>query len=90
MNYIKLLKDYLNLIKECILIIENKNQIKAFQIYLIICCQLKKMVYLNKIEGNFTNELFEQFFQKSINIIKSNKKQEINLSLKQKLIIIKY
>ena len=85
MNYIKLLKDYLNLIKESILIIENKNQIKAFQIYLIICCQLKKMVYLNKIEGNFTNELFEQFFQKSINIIKSNKKPEIKYKLFQYL-----
>ena len=43
------------------------------------------MVYLNKIEGNFTNELFEQFFQKSINIIKSNKKPEIKYKLFQYL-----
>ena len=82
-NYFNILKDYLTLVKECILIIENKNQIKAFQMYLIIYYQMKKMNYLNKIEENVSNDLFEQFFKKAINIFKNNKEPEIKYKMFQ-------
>ena len=43
--FINLMKDIFNLIKECILIIETKNKIKAFQFFLLTCCQVNKMNY---------------------------------------------
>ena len=76
LNYIKLIKDYINLLKECLLIIENKNQIQTFQIYLLIYFQLKKMKYFNQINKNLLNALFEEFFQKAMNILKNVKEPE--------------
>ena len=77
MNYINLIKDYINLLKECFLIIENKNQIQTFQIHLIVCCQIKKMNYFKQIDENLSNECFEDFFLKTINIYKNVKEPEI-------------
>ena len=77
MNYINLIKDYINLLKECFLIIENKNQIQTFQIHLIVCCQIKKMNYFKQIDENLFNECFEDFFLKTINIYKNVKEPEI-------------
>ena len=85
MNYINLIKDYINLLKECFLIIENKNQIQTFQIHLIVCCQIKKMKYFKKIDENLFNECFEDFFQKTINIYKNVKEPEIKYSMIQYL-----
>ena len=78
MNYINLIKDYINLLKECFLIIENKNQIQTFQIHLIVCCQIKKMNYFKQLDENLFNECFEDFFQKTINIYKNVKVIIIN------------
>ena len=77
MNYINLIKDYINLLKECFLIIENKNQIQTFQIHLIVCCQIKKMNYFKQLDENLFNEFFEDFFQKTINIYNNVKEPEI-------------
>ena len=85
MNYINLIKDYINLLKECFLIIENKNQIQTFQIHLIVCCQIKKMNYFKQIDENLFNECFEDFFQKTINIYKNVKEPEIKYSMIQYL-----
>ena len=85
MNYINLIKDYINLLKECFLIIENKNQIQTFQIHLIVCCQIKKMNYFKQIDENLFNECFEDFFLKSINIYKNVKEPEIKYSMIQYL-----
>jgi len=85
MNYINLIKDYINLLKECFLIIENKNQIQTFQIYLIVCCQIKKMNYFKQIDENLFNECFEDFFLKSINIYKNVKEPEIKYRMIQYL-----
>ena len=85
MNYINLIKDYINLLKECFLIIENKNQIQTFQIHLIVCCQIKKMNYFKQLDENLFNECFEDFFQKTINIYKNVKEPEIKYSMIQYL-----
>ena len=85
MNYINLIKDYINLLKECFLIIENKNQIQTFQIHLIVCCQIKKMNYFKQLDENLFNESFEDFFQKTINIYKNVKEPEIKYSMIQYL-----
>ena len=85
MNYINLIKDYINLLKECFLIIENKNQIQTFQIHLIVCCQIKKMNYFKQLDENLFNEFFEDFFQKTINIYKNVKEPEIKYSMIQYL-----
>ena len=85
MNYINLIKDYINLLKECFLIIENKNQIQTFQIHLIVCCQIKKMNYFKQLDENLFNECFEDFFLKSINIYKNVKEPEIKYSMIQYL-----
>ena len=85
MNYINLIKDYINLLKECFLIIENKNQIQTFQIHLIVCCQIKKMNYFKQLDENLFNECFEDFFQKTINIYKNVKEPEIKYRMIQYL-----
>jgi len=85
MNYINLIKDYINLLKECFLIIENKNQMQTFQIHLIVCCQIKKMKYFKKIDENLFDECFEDFFQKTLNIYKNVKEPEIKYRMIQYL-----
>ena len=85
MNYINLIKDYINLLKECFSIIENKNQIQTFQIHLIVCCQIKKMNYFKQLDENLFNECFEDFFQKTINIYNNVKEPEIKYSMIQYL-----
>ena len=85
MNYINLIKDYINLLKECFLIIENKNQIQTFQIHLIVCCQIKKMNYFKQLDENLFNECFEDFFLKTINIYKNVKEPEIKYRMIQYL-----
>ena len=84
-NYTKLIKDYINLLKECLLIIENNNQIQTFQIHLIVWYQMKKMNYFMQINENLFNEYFEEFFQKTINIYKNVKEPEIKYKMIQYL-----
>ena len=75
--FIELIRKFLNILKECILIIENKIQIQAFQIYLLVCCEINKMNLIFQSNKNLLNETFQGFFQKAINIFKNVKEQQI-------------
>ena len=84
--FLNIMNELLNLLKECILIIENNNNSEAFKYYLLVCCQINKMNYISQINKCLFNELFDEFFQKSLNIIKNIQKSEHKYQMIQYLI----
>ena len=79
--FIKLMKDIFDILNECILMIENKDKMQAFQFYMMVCFQINKMKYITQINNNLFNDLFEEFFQKSISIIRNMKDLEIKYKM---------
>ena len=74
--FINIIKDLLKILKECILIIENKNQIKAFKLYLIAFCQITKINYIFKSKKNLLDELYEDYIKKIIYLYKNFKEED--------------
>ena len=84
--FINIMYNISNLLKECILIIENNNTNEAFKYYLMVCYLIDKMNYISQINRNLFNELFDEFFQKAFNILKNIQKSEIKYQMIQYLI----
>ena len=76
----------LNLLKECILIIENNDDNEAFKYYLMVCYLMNKMDYISQINKNLFGELFSEFFQKAMNILNNIKKSENKYQMIQYLL----
>lgn len=84
--FINIMYNILNLLKECILIIENNDDNEAFKYYLMVCYLMNKMDYISQINKNLFGELFSEFFQKAMNILNNIKKSENKYQMIQYLL----
>ena len=66
-----LMKDIIELLKECLLIIQKESSEKAFKLYLLLFNQMNKMKYIIESDKTILLELFQFFFDEAINIFKN-------------------
>ena len=77
--FIKLIKDISELLKECILIIVNNKQ--SFKFFLMSSYQINNMNFIFELNKNSLYEIFEDFLQSSINILRNCKDKKIKIEM---------
>ena len=82
--FIKLIKDISELLKECILIIVNNKQ--SFKFFLMSSYQINNMNFIFELNKNSLYEIFEDFLQSSINILRNCKDKKIKIEMLHYLI----
>jgi hypothetical protein len=88
--FIKLIKDVVNKLRECISIIKKESNVKAFKYNLLIFSQMNKMHFIIEIDKNILAESFHYFFDDSLNIwqnINISNDKDLNLNIKYDLFL---
>ena len=84
--FIKLMKDIINQLKECISNIKKESNIKAFKYNLLIFSKMNKLQYIIELDKNAFIELFQYFFDEALNIWQ-NIKNDKDLNIKYNLFL---
>ena len=84
--FIKLMKDIINQLIECISSIKKESFVKAFKYSLLIFSQINKLEYIIEIDKNTFIKLFHYFFDEALDIWQ-NIKNDKDLNVKNNLFL---
>ena len=76
--FIKLMKDFIDLLKESLLIIKKHSLEISFKLYLLSFKEMNNIIYITQINKILFFEYFQYFFEEALNIFKNYNNNDLN------------